>query len=332
MSKNLTVTGIRKIFKQKGRPAMELARKELLKHKGASLSSHALRYLSEVTLSNALPVFPALVAMSYEAAGGNDEKAVSFGEAILLISFAADLHDDVIDKSNSKDSKLTVMGKFGEPTAILTGDILLVEGLRLLTEEAYKLSIEQAKQIIRWVSESVIEICASESLQFQLKSKVDLTPEEYYEVIKLKAVVPELCMKIGAILCTQDTAVIEGLGNYGRMYGINSVIIEEFADLLHYDEFVHRIKNEIPPLPVLYAIKNPGSKEILHRLLYSEIKNADYEKAVNLILNTPEVKELLKILSSNADKGKKRLPKAVKGRIRKELEDFLFVPLKYFES
>jgi geranylgeranyl pyrophosphate synthase len=332
MSTNLTITGIRKIFKQKGKPAMKQACKELLKHKDASLSSQALQYLSKVTLSNVLPVFPALVAMSYEAAGGNDEKAVPFGKALLLISFAADLHDDVIDKSTSKASKLTVMGKFGEPTAILTGDILLVEGLRLLTEEAYNLPIEQSKQIIRWVSESVIEICAAESLQFQFKIKADLAPEEYYEVIKLKAVVPELCMKIGAILCTQDTAVIEGLGRYGRMYGINSVIFEEFADLLNYDEFVHRIKNEIPPLPFLYATRNPRAKASIDSLLYSEIKNADYENAIDIILNTPEVNELVKIMSSNADSGKKGIPKTVKGKIREELEKFLVVPLKYFES
>lgn len=332
MSTNLTITGIRKIFKQKGGPAMKQAHKELLQHKDNSLSSQALQYISKVTLTNALPVFPALIALSYEAAGGKDEKTVPYGKAILLISFAADLHDDVIDKSTSKASKQTVMGKFGEPTAILTGDILLAEGLRLLTEAADNLPKEQFKQIIRWVTDSVVEICAAEALQFQLKTKANLTPEEYYEVVKLKAVVPELCMKIGAILHTQDTAKIEGLGQYGRMYGINSVIVEEFADLLNPDEFCHRIKNEIPPLPFLYAIRSPSVKASLACLLNSDANSAVYEKAADVVLNTPEVNELLKILTSNADNGQKQIPNAVKGKIREELENLLFVPLKYFES
>ena len=201
MSADSKLIEIKRTFKQKGRAAMENARKKiLLNFKDNSYSSQALRYFAKVTLHNALPVFPALISMSCEAVGGDAKKTIPFGEAIVLISAAADLHDDVIDQSFVKGTKQTVLGKFDAGTAILAGDILLVEGFKQLTDASELIPKIQSKEIIKLVSEAVFEISTAEALESQLRGRLDLTPNEYHEVIRLKAVVPELAMKIGAIL------------------------------------------------------------------------------------------------------------------------------------
>ena len=182
--------------------------------------------------------------MSCEAVGGNIEKTVPFGEAIVLISAAADLHDDVIDQSSVKSKRQTVLGKFNAGTAILAGDILLVEGFRQLTEASELIHKEQSKEIIKLVSEAVVEICTAEALEVKLHRRFDLTPSEYNEIIRLKAVVPELAMKIGAIVGKGTSENVDALGQFGRIYGINSLIIEEFADLLNNEELKNRVKNE----------------------------------------------------------------------------------------
>ena len=106
MSADSKLRAMKRSFKQKGGPAMKNARKKILQNfKDNSYSSQALRYFAKVTLHNALPVFPALISMSCEAVGGDAEKTIPFGEAIVLISAAADLHDDVIDQSSSKRVK-----------------------------------------------------------------------------------------------------------------------------------------------------------------------------------------------------------------------------------
>lgn len=332
MSSKSSPADIKRTFKTRGGPAMNNVRKTLSLNKDESYTSQALKHLSKVTLHNALPVFPALVSMAYEAVGGNDKKAIPIGEAILLTSFAADLHDDVIDKSASKGSKQTIYGKFGEATAILTGDILLAKGLKQLTDATRYLPKEQSKEIIQWVSDAVVEICNAEALQLKLINTSEVTPEQYYEVIKLKAVVPELCMKIGAALGTTDLIAVKGLSEFGRIYGINSVIVEEFADLLNLDEFRNRIKNEIPPLPMLYALQNLTVKAKISGLLGAELNADIHDKIVELILDCKEVDELHSLLVENASIGQKQLPKDVKGKLREELEALLLVPLKYFES
>jgi geranylgeranyl pyrophosphate synthase len=332
MSSKSSPADIKRTFKERGGTAMKNARKTLSLFTDESYTSQALRHLSKVTLHNSLPVFPALVSMAYEAVGGNDERAVPLGEAILLTSFAADLHDDVIDKSTSKGVKQTIFGKFGEVTAILTGDILLVRGLKKLNEATEYLPNEQSKEIIQSVSDAIEEICTAEALQFKLKLGSEVTPQQYYEVIRLKAVVPELCMKIGAILGTNDSVSVKMLGEFGRIYGINSVIVEEFADLLNFDEFRNRLKNEIPPLPMLYALQNPNVKANLSILQNAELNADIHEKVVDAVLDSKEVDALHKLLVENATMGQRQLPKEVKGKLREELEALLFVPLKYFES
>lgn len=311
---------------------MKKVRKNLSLYKDESYTSQALRHLSEVTLQKALPVFPALVSLAYKAVGGSDERDIPLGEAILLTSFAADLHDDIIDKSISKGAKQTIFGKFGEATAILTGDILLVKGLKKLTDATEHLPKEQYREIIQLFSGAVEEICTAEALQFKLKSQAQVTPQQYYEVIKLKAVVPELCMKIGALLGINNTVIINGMGEFGRIYGINSVIVEEFADLLILDEFQNRIKNEIPPLPLLYAMQNIDVKNKICSLLKAQLTADLHEKIVETILASKEVNALHSLLVENAAIGQKQLPKDIDEKIREQLDALLLVPLKYFES
>ena len=315
MSYKPTLTGIRKIINQKGGSAMKNARETIMQtFRDDSCSSQALRYFSRVTLQGALPVFPALITMSFEAVGGNGEKAAPFGEAIVLISAAADLHDDVIDQSFAKGSKQTVLGKFNSATAILAGDILLSQGFRQLTEAATLYSKTNAKEIIKLVSEAIIEICKAEAIESQLRSKSDLIPDEYLEVIRLKAVVPELSMKIGAILGNAKTKEIESLGHYGRTYGINSLIIEEFVDLLNLEEVRNRLKNECPPLPVIYALQNKEIKAKLAPLLLAEFNQDIYNLIVEIVLDSKEVKVLTSILAENAENEGKLLAKSLKGK------------------
>ncbi len=333
MPKDSAVESIKTKFVASGGPAMKNVRKMLLqKFPDESLTSQAMRYLSRVTLHTAQPVFPALLSMGYEAVGGTDEKAVPFGEGILLVSFAADLHDDVIDQSTAKGKKQTILGKFGTATTILAGDMLLSMGMERFTEAARDLPKPKFELMIKWVSEAVLEICRAEALQLQLKNNAKVAPSQYLEVIKLKSVVPELCIKLGAFLGTDLLEEVERIGRFGRLYGINSVIVEEFADLLNIQEFVNRAKNECLPLPMIYASQNQDLFGEFQTLLASDITRKIHGKIVNLVLESEEVNELQKLLTKNALDGQNVIPENIKGKIRAELENLLLVPLKFFES
>lgn len=330
-SNQALIKTMKKIFKKNGGAALKNARNEiLLTYKGDSVISQALQHFSKVTLHNALPVFPALISISCRAVGGTIEDATPFGEAIVLITGAADLHDDVIDQSFSKGPKPTVLGKFGVSASVLAGDILLVQGLNQLHSKCDLLPKKQGDMIRSLVAEAVIEICTAETLETKLKGRLDFSPNEYYEIIRLKAVVPELTMKIGAILGNGDSNVNEKLGQFGRSYGIISIISDEFADILDSAELKNRLKNECPPLPLIYALQNPKTKAALLPLLSEDFSNnCVHEKIVEMIFLTPEVQLFQKNLVSSATREFENLSKILKEEIREELKILLLAPLSY---
>ncbi len=319
-------------IRNRGEVAMENSRTNILKkYKDQSYLSQALQYFAKVTLNNALPVFPALISISYEAAKGKLENITPFGEAVVLISAAADLHDDVIDNSTKKRNKKTVLGKFGSTITILAGDVLLVDGIKKLSESVYEISDYKATAIMKLVSDSIFEICCAEILESKLRKKQRLSPQRYEEVIRLKSVVPEMTMKVGAIIGNGESEFIEKMGEYGRSYGVISAIVEEFADLLEINELQNRLKNECPPLPIIYALQDIKNRKILNTLLNNQEINKDsHEKIVDLVLESKHVIMLQKSLISNAKTVVQKLP-YINKKVREELENMLLVPLNYFE-
>jgi len=313
---------VKNIIEKRGKEALEKARKEILglPYKGG-IVQEALRHFARVTLRGALPVFPALISLSCEVVGGKTEKKVSTGAAMTLLAGAADVHDDIIDQSVTKNSKVTVFGKFGKDITILTGDILLLQGLMLLHEECESLPKEQRETILYMVRRASYEISHAEALETRLRKKRDLQPQEYLEIIKMKAVVPDVHARIGAILGNGDTEKIEALGHYGRTFGILSTIREEFIDLLEYPEFQNRLSNECLPLPIIYALQNPEIETMISPIL--ESKKVDKRSLIEMaktVFDSEEVQELKKEMDFMVREENKRL-NSIKGlRILAELQ------------
>jgi len=186
--------------------------------------------------------------------------------------------------------------------------------------------------IISLVANAIFEICTAETIELKLRKKHDLTPDEYLEVIMHKAVVPELTMKIGAIIGNGNPTEIKALGQFGRIYGVVSIIIEEFADLLDIQEMRNRLKSECPPLPLIYVLQNMKTKEKLLPLISDSITKRAHEKIIEIVLDSKEVQILQKILVENVNRGLELLPQKVTGKIREELENLMLAPLDCFKD
>ncbi|MBT0160288.1 hypothetical protein G4O51_09915 [Candidatus Bathyarchaeota archaeon A05DMB-2] len=286
---------VTEIIERKGRGAIEKARSEILlmRTHGGEVTS-ALAYFAKVTLTGGLPVFPVLLTLSCEAVGGkNTEKTTAVSAALTLMAGAADIHDDIIDQSKVKYSKKTVFGKFGGAVALLAGDALLIQGSTLLQQECESLTRKQRTAILALIPEALFEISNAEAKEAHLMKSLDAKPEEYLEIIRMKAVVPELHCKIGAIMGNASKADVEALGSYGRTFGVTSLVRDEFGDLYEYPELVNRIKNECLPLPVLYALRNPK----LRSEVKAFIESGNFERKIlnrlkKLVLESKQVEEL----------------------------------------
>lgn len=289
------VEDMERIVIQEGGKALEIAEDEMLsKFSSDDDISLALRYFAEVTLRNALPVFPALVSISCESVDSKTDKASSIGGAITLIAGAADLHDDVIDQSPIKNGKRTVFGKFGKDVTLLAGDALLAWGLARLQKECESIPSKQGYQILDFLTNAILEMSRAEAQEARLKAKKRLSMKTYLDLIELKAIVPEVNMKIGAVLGNAKINILETLGHFGKTFGIVSTVAEEFMDVIEHTELQNRLKNDYPPLPFQCALQDPALRSRVLSIKNRALTKKNSEELTELILNCPKANKLKK--------------------------------------
>ena len=299
---------VKLILKKRGEKAFEIAKQSILQEKIKNkLVYEALQYFMKECWYDVQ--HPALLSLTCEAVGGNPEVTMKIGAAIVLLAGAADIHDDIIDKSKTKNSKPTVLGKFGMTVTLLTGDALLFKGLMLLHEACKSFQEERKEKIIQIIKEAFFEIGSAEVKEAALRhKKFDLTPQEYYSVIRMKAALAEATSKIGTILGGGTKKEIDILSHFGRTLGILMTVRDDFIDLFEPYEITNRTKNECLPLPILYAFQNSSKKEqIIHLLKKEEITEIECQKIVNLAMDCPEVQRLKNRMYNLVEREKHKL-------------------------
>jgi geranylgeranyl pyrophosphate synthase len=251
----------------------------------------ALHYYAKNVLPRVLPIFPALITLSSKAVGFTSKNLQSVATAILLVTSSGDIHDDIVDNSTRKFSRKTIVGKYGKDIALLAGDVLLVQGMTALQNEC-DLSIKQRKTIADSVAAAMVEIVKAEAIETSLWHKTNVTPEEYFDVIRLKGGVAELHCRIGGIIGGGNEEAIDNLAGYGRVIGVLSTLKEEFVDMSSYGELEHRIKNELPPYPMLCAMQNKGFKKKTATSKNAKFSDEDLIRIAEFVLGSLEVEKL----------------------------------------
>jgi geranylgeranyl pyrophosphate synthase len=291
-----------KLFEKEGQKAFKNAREAILREK---FQCTPLKEAVAYFMDNWSDVqHPALLSLACKSVGGHPNIAVEFGTAFVLLTSAADIHDDIIDQSITKNGKLTVLGKFGRNIALLAGDALLFKGLIVLQDACQRLDEVQRQEVMKLTENAFFNIAFAETKEVEHGGKHDLTPEEYLNIFEMKAAVAELTMRIGAIVGGGTSQEINALGNYGRTLGILMAIRDDFIDMFEPEELKNRFKNECLPLPILYAFQDPKIKEkIVFILKKNGICNADAYRIVKIVIETREFQGLKKKIRFMVKKG-----------------------------
>ncbi len=271
----------RKLLEEKGRELLETAKKVVLEEKiECSEIREALQYFMKQYWQDLTT--PTLLSLSCEAVGGSSEDIKSIAVPLIIISGAIDIHDDIIDRSKTKDGRATVVGKFGKEIALVVGDLLLVNGFILLNKACGRIPNVKFSRVIEDIKTALSELADAESLEILLQRKKTIKPDEYLHVVRKKAADIEGLMKVGAILGEGTENEIKALGRYGRGLGMLSILRDDLIDLMDFREIRHRIKYECLPFPLLYALENPAVNSIIASA--SLRKKGD----INLILDAIE--------------------------------------------
>jgi geranylgeranyl pyrophosphate synthase len=286
------------LLKNKSAAAIKLAQKRILSlNLETSKGREAIKLYAKNWTDT---IHPSLIALSSEAVSPQPLDITDLQVVLLLLTGAMDIHDDIIDKSNSKGNKPTICGKFGEEMAVLLGDALLFESFTMLRNIENAFGQEHSKSIIDVIYKSIFEVGNAHLREFELRKKNTIKPIEILSVIEGKAAIFECLFKIGTIAGGGSRKQIQGFGEFGRAFGFLVMLREEFIDMYEPEELMNRVNNEYPPIPLLYALDDPSVRNIVGSLRADKISQEVIEKLIDLVYQQSGVVELKKMMLDKA--------------------------------
>ena len=171
---------------------------------------------------------PALVLMAYNLYREDVEKAVRPAIGLEVFHNFTLLHDDLMDQADKRRNKPTVHKVWNANTAILSGDAMLIAAYQLIGETAP----EHLKEVLDLFTRTALEICGGQQYDMEFESRMDVSEEEYLEMIRLKTAVLLACsLKTGAILAGASREDAENLYRFGINIGLAFQLQDDLLDV-----------------------------------------------------------------------------------------------------
>lgn len=200
---------------------------------------------------------PALVLLANKAFNGNTEEALPAAFVMELFHNFTLVHDDIMDKADLRRGQPTVHQKFGDNTAILSGDVMMIWCYKYLMH----LPSEKFKAVFELFNDTAIKVCEGQQMDMLFETKADVSEADYLKMIEYKtSVLLAACLKAGALLGNASAEDANKMYEFGLNIGLTFQVQDDILDAFGASEKVGKvqggdIKNNKKTLLLLYATK-----------------------------------------------------------------------------
>ena len=266
----------------------ELLQVELEFERQARSNVQVINYLGEyLRLSGGKRVRPALTILSNYSVGGDGSRYNSIRMATVMefLHTATLVHDDIIDKADTRRKRPTVNALYGNETAVLMGDWLYMS--------AFETSLaERSLSILDILTRVTRKMTEGELLQLTLLGHADISEAQYFDVLKRKtAYLFSASCEIGAILGEANEEQQTALREYGLNLGIAFQLIDDLLDFTSSaDAFGKAVGADLlggkVTLPLIYLREaEPNTLELIQTVLregrYTTISQQELRQALD---------------------------------------------------
>lgn len=170
---------------------------------------------------------PMLTLACCEACGVDPEEAINQAWGIEMFHNFTLLHDDVMDRADTRRGRPTVHVKWNEATAILSGDTMLT----LATQLMARCPEEKLPAMLRLFNSTAIKIYEGQQMDMDFEQRSDVTVDEYLEMIRLKTAVLLSCAcEAGAMMAHATDATCEALSRWAENVGMAFQLQDDYLD------------------------------------------------------------------------------------------------------
>ena len=174
---------------------------------------------------------PALMLMACNLYSEAVENALQPAVGMEIFHNFTLLHDDLMDEADKRRSQLTVHKKWNVNTAILSGDAMLILAYQFIGDTKPPF----LNSILSIFTATALEICEGQQYDIDFEQRLDVSEEEYIEMIRLKtAVLIACCLKAGALIggaSSEDAHKLYQSGIYaGLAFQLQDDLLDTFGD------------------------------------------------------------------------------------------------------
>lgn len=280
---------------------------------------------------------PVLMLLAHDCFKPLTDEVMRTALAVELFHNFSLMHDDIMDRSDTRRGFPTVHIKYGENAAILSGDAMLILSYQLLEKLKHT---PHFHEIFELYNKTAVEICIGQQFDINFEQEVLVTELEYLMMIEHKtAVLLATSLKMGAILGDASKSDAKLFYDFGLNTGMAFQIQDDILDSFGTEEQTGKkvggdIINNKKTLLWIFALQNAHKThvELLYNWLQTKEDSMDkiqevkqifvdsgslnyvtakrdqyYQKAIDAIHNTSISQEQKDILISFANKAVDRI-------------------------
>ena len=229
---------------------------------------------------------PGLAKATFDMFGGKGDKIWLATSALEMLHTFSLIHDDLpcVDNDDYRRGKLTSHKKFGEATAVMTGDALCVHAFEMMGKTGNAKAIELLAHLL-----GTYGMIGGEMTDIECEGKaVDLEIVDYIHYHKTAALI-EASLLVGAMLAGASEKDMEIIRNYGRSIGLAFQIVDDILDIVSTTEELGKdagsdIENGKATYPSIVGLEK--SRERARELYEESIKVLDGLKCDTSILRS----------------------------------------------
>lgn len=174
---------------------------------------------------------PALALMACNLFSDDVQPAVNSALGLEIFHNFTLLHDDIMDRADVRRGQPTVHKKWGDNTAILSGDVMQISAYQFMAQTP----ANQLKRSLDLFSRTAAEICEGQQYDVEFEHRDRVEADEYLEMIRLKtAVLLGASLQIGAWIGgagEEDAQLLYDFGiNIGLAFQLKDDLLDVYGD------------------------------------------------------------------------------------------------------